>query len=758
MTVNTISSIAEFDTNGVTTNYPFYFKFLANEDLVVTYINPVGASTTLTLGTHYTVNGAGNDAGGSVITVTALAGPGQLVVSREMDAFQQTSLRNQGKFLAETHEDVFDKLTMLIQQGFAIFTRALTRPFGRDYFFAENRRITSVKDPVDDQDAATKHSVQAYVASVLETGQGPINNAANVAYVYPDGVVRSVQSLATKNNPLLGAAGIGYKDKTVGAVLTEFEGPSPISVPPSHAYAGNRSLTPIRPEGAELAQQEWRAPVHIDLAHWDNPTPPAQGPIWKLGAPGLTSGAFWSQDSYILRNATIVDGPPQIATFEAWTGHMLTIENMRIVNSGAPGEWAFVGKGQNWWPIFRGNTWADVTNKHGNFFKFVDDDAIGPGGADMRYTGNSRCVISENRVKSLGGEVGGIGFYTSGVGNSYTDNACEGMLIGIQLGYPSTLTTIRKYYTELPFGNSASILIGDGTPAPNNLISDVVIDGAYANMHLFDSNAFIAVANSEVVIDRLKLDDISISNVSANPTPLVSLNDLNGQSISVGSIRANDVPVIPLTNSHVRIVDMYRSEIKALNGDFAYISVPTVTVPANVWTPLAGNWFQRSSAASSFERAGTGSQRQSRRQSRYVGYSYFGAGSNALCYQLPRANQYEGGLVTCQFLMQASSTLAMQVVVRVYNPDGSRLTLRTKEITVVNAMREFTVSFFDNLYANNDDSVIAVEIYNEAVVPVNVSTTGMRFNLGGFGLCSRSDTMTLAETQAGVTGRSWINP
>lgn len=117
MTVSTIGSVAEFDTNGVTTNYPFYFKFLANEDLVVTYVDPLGVSSTLTLGTHYTANGAGNDNGGSIVTTLALAGPGQLVVSREMDAFQQTSLRNQGKFLAETHEDVFDKLTMLIQQG-----------------------------------------------------------------------------------------------------------------------------------------------------------------------------------------------------------------------------------------------------------------------------------------------------------------------------------------------------------------------------------------------------------------------------------------------------------------------------------------------------------------------------------------------------------------------------------------------------------------------------------------------------------------
>lgn len=165
MTVNTLNSIAEFDTNGVTTNFPFYFKFLANEDLVVTYVSPGGISTTLTLGSQYTVNGAGDDEGGSIVTPAPLVGPGQLVVAREMNAFQQTSLRNQGKFLAETHEDVFDRLTMLIQQGFSFFSRALMRPYGRDYFYAEDRRIASVLDPVQPQDAATKNSTDLAVAA-----------------------------------------------------------------------------------------------------------------------------------------------------------------------------------------------------------------------------------------------------------------------------------------------------------------------------------------------------------------------------------------------------------------------------------------------------------------------------------------------------------------------------------------------------------------------------------------------------------------
>lgn len=210
MTVSTIGSIAEFATNGVTTNYPFFFKFLANEDLVVTYVNPLGVSTTLILGTNYTVSGAGSESGGSIVTTSALAGPGQLVVSRVMDAFQQTSLRNQGKFLAETHEDVFDRLTMLIQQGIANSSRAISRPYGRDYFYGEGRRITSVADPIDNQDVANRQFVTAYVASILSAGQGPQNNAFNVVYsdgnsvgqIIRDKMITVVDSIAALRNVL----------------------------------------------------------------------------------------------------------------------------------------------------------------------------------------------------------------------------------------------------------------------------------------------------------------------------------------------------------------------------------------------------------------------------------------------------------------------------------------------------------------------------------------------------------------------------
>ncbi len=226
MTVSTINSVAEFVTNGVTKSFPFYFKFLECKDLVVTYISPEGVSSDLVMGIHYTVTGAGDETGGSVVTTSVLAGPGQLIVSREMEAYQQTSLRNQGKFLAGTHEDVFDRLTMLVQQGFSMFRRALTRPFGRDYFFAENRRITAVKDPVEAQDASTKVWTQSYVGDVVSGMAGNPNLASNVFYRGSDGLPYTVQDMSRP----IGAGLVGfdmssiYFHNTVGSELKSLQG------------------------------------------------------------------------------------------------------------------------------------------------------------------------------------------------------------------------------------------------------------------------------------------------------------------------------------------------------------------------------------------------------------------------------------------------------------------------------------------------------------------------------------------------------
>ncbi|WP_044271508.1 hypothetical protein [Pseudomonas fluorescens] len=744
MTVSTIDSVAEFDTNGVTTNYPFYFKFLASEDLVVTYISPEGASTVLTLGTHYTVNGAGNDQGGSIVTTSALAGPGQLIVSREMEAFQQTSLRNQGKFLAETHEDVFDKLTMLIQQGYAIFTRALTRPFGRDYFFAENRRIASVKDPVEDQDAATKAWSQRYVGEVIGSVQGPINNAANVLYVYPDGVPRTVQSLATKNNSLLGAAGIGYKNGTVWSDLDKLDtfssqviGSSPTLVVPPQSYSGNKSLTVLGEPGSLLSAQTWKAPVHIDLTHLEDPVPPAAGPAFVFGGTGFTSGQYWSQDSYELKGGTFDGGSGEIVSFEPYTGLTAKVEGIRVLNAGSPTSWAVNFKQQNWWPIVSGNTLADYTNKKGNFCKIIDDG----GDPDLRYSANSRVIFKDNRCKWLGSEIGGIGFYGSAVGNKLRDNAMEGASIGVILGYPSTFTTIDGLYSEQPHSGQVSVQLGDAVVAPSNIISLVKISDVYCNMHALGTNRIIKPGNNQVVINSLLIDRVFVSSIPTPSPPIIDLNDLPGQKILVGTIEAADMPLIPLlANNYVAISDINRAGINVLNGDFVFADNTTTPVPANTSTAVARNWWAKTAAASSFTRGtNSASGRRSLRQSRQLGIFSISAGSNMVALQIPRANLYESENMTFQVLLNSSSPLSHTLAMRIYNANGTRSTLATRSVTSAASWSEKTVTFYVDPNSLEDSSLLVMELSHIAVGATTLYVTGAGLNRGSFGLCGRRD-------------------
>lgn len=216
MTVETTDSIVEYTGNGVTTAFPVPFEFPANEDLVVTQVyNDV--STVLVLGTDYLVVGAGAQAGGAVITTVAPPISAVINISRELEALQKTDLRNQGRYFAETHESVFDYLTMLIQQGFSGLSRALRRPLGKDYFDAEGRRIVNVANPSENQDAANKQWTEQYVGSVVGGIQGPINNAANILYLYPDGTPHVVQDLSKSD----GASGIGWKQRTVADRLND---------------------------------------------------------------------------------------------------------------------------------------------------------------------------------------------------------------------------------------------------------------------------------------------------------------------------------------------------------------------------------------------------------------------------------------------------------------------------------------------------------------------------------------------------------
>lgn len=123
MTVSSQTNNATFVGNGITTAFPLPFRFFDNGDVYAYFIDSAtGASTPMLLGTDYTLAGEGEpEVDGNPVSVLTtsvpLASMRGLYVERVMPQVQETDIVNQDRFFASTHEDVFDRLTMLIQQS-----------------------------------------------------------------------------------------------------------------------------------------------------------------------------------------------------------------------------------------------------------------------------------------------------------------------------------------------------------------------------------------------------------------------------------------------------------------------------------------------------------------------------------------------------------------------------------------------------------------------------------------------------------------
>jgi len=130
MTISTTDSRISYNGNGVTTVFSFPYRFLANGDLVVVEVSSTGVETVKTLTTHYTLTGAGDDAGGSVTMLVAPASGVRLVIYRSTAITQETDYISGDPFPAETHERALDRLTMIAQEISPAAARAIKVPVG----------------------------------------------------------------------------------------------------------------------------------------------------------------------------------------------------------------------------------------------------------------------------------------------------------------------------------------------------------------------------------------------------------------------------------------------------------------------------------------------------------------------------------------------------------------------------------------------------------------------------------------------------
>lgn len=165
MTVSTQVSRNEYTGNGATTQYDFTFRIMDKSDLLVQTLDASETITTLTLNADYSVTGVNRYPGGKVVLNTPLPDGYKISIERSIPVTQETSIRNQGGFFPEIHEDAFDKLTMIIQRMYGWWSGlALKKPsWLANYYDAVNNRIRNLRDPSQAQDAATKSYVDSQI-------------------------------------------------------------------------------------------------------------------------------------------------------------------------------------------------------------------------------------------------------------------------------------------------------------------------------------------------------------------------------------------------------------------------------------------------------------------------------------------------------------------------------------------------------------------------------------------------------------------
>lgn len=201
MTVSTQVSRNEYTGNGATTQYDFTFRILDKSHLLVQTLDTSENIVTLTLGTDYTVTGVNRYNGGKVVLTSALPAGYKISIERSTPVTQEASIRNQGGFFPEIHEDAFDKLTMLVQQAYGWWSGlSLRKPsWLANYYDALNNRIRNLRDPSQAQDAATKRYTDVLYNDAIIHADENFNKSVRVT----DSSIPSLPAIASRRNKIL---------------------------------------------------------------------------------------------------------------------------------------------------------------------------------------------------------------------------------------------------------------------------------------------------------------------------------------------------------------------------------------------------------------------------------------------------------------------------------------------------------------------------------------------------------------------------
>ena len=150
MTISSTTVKNSYSGDGSTTTFSYTFKIFADSDIQVIIRSANGTETTKTITTHYTVTGAGNSGGGSVIFTSGNipTSTQTVVLRRNIPQTQAIDYIANDPFPAESHEEGLDRATMAIQQLQEELTRSIK--------LSKTNTMTSTEFSVGASDRANK--------------------------------------------------------------------------------------------------------------------------------------------------------------------------------------------------------------------------------------------------------------------------------------------------------------------------------------------------------------------------------------------------------------------------------------------------------------------------------------------------------------------------------------------------------------------------------------------------------------------------
>lgn len=639
MTVSSSTNQATFPGNGVTTVFPLPFRFFENSDIAASLIDAnTGEATPLSLGVNYTLSGAAEpEVDGNAVSeltmVTAPASGINLFVERVMDVDQPTDIVNQGRFFPQIHENVFDRLTMLIQQVSSGLRGAIRVAIGDP----EPKRLPPVSqranllmgfDSAGDPIAVAPASGSAAeLAMNLANDTDPSKGAGMLGYkgrtVYErlsdlvtvkdfgavgDGVTDDTESIQDAIDAVMSAGGGALyfpagTYKTTGQLLIDLSANVQRFAGRIHLIGAGMPATCIKTTGAYTAIRFKGAPT-IYEAYFNIEGMRLEGPSLLAGSYGIVADgavAFCNFKDLCIEQFQIglaCTDMEQIGVYNCF---------IRFNEQGIVGNAASIATSANSWSFY--NTLVASNTLYG--VSITNANALNWNGGSIQYNGYIGAGASGWGIKLV---EAGDGYGTVGLSNMILEgNGGVADLVSVQDTYACQMDLDNVCFMRTVNFRSATItgaannglgairlavdstaaLAGKpkvmitgvvGTTEANNAVpwSFTIIDGTHIDL---TGSTFTNAYVSGGIVSVVGFADHNILVAGSNLTPIYSIEACAFRS-ALGYLPSATRPTIKLDNAGARIADDGSNYFQNAAEKLTYIQLQQIGDDGSAWAVI----------------------------------------------------------------------------------------------------------------------------------------------------------------------------